>query len=192
MSEDQATRADKPARPSQPAFPDFGARYRVIGVLGKGGMGEVYRAYDAELKVEVALKVVRGDHEEAIGRFRREVALARKVTSPHVLRIYDIEEHDGIRFLSMEFVDGEDLAAIMRREGRLPVTSMPSLERSGSRVTTRARRLTSSERWRSIQSSPWLTSTSRSSIEISCGRSRRANTSSSGCAGSIASENAIG
>jgi tetratricopeptide (TPR) repeat protein/predicted Ser/Thr protein kinase len=132
MSEDPArrrrdtndpTRTDKPARSSQPVSPNFGTRYRVLGVLGKGGMGEVYRAYDLELKVEVALKVVRSDHEEAIGRFRREVALARKVTSPNVLRIYDLEEHDGVRFLSMEFVDGEDLAAIMRREGRMELAA---------------------------------------------------------------------
>jgi serine/threonine protein kinase len=115
----EPTRADKPARPSEPTIPDFGARYRVVGALGKGGMGEVYRAYDRELKVEVALKVVCGDQEAAMARFRREVALARKVTSPNVLRIYDLQEHNGVRFLSMEFVDGEDLAAIMRREGRI-------------------------------------------------------------------------
>jgi tetratricopeptide (TPR) repeat protein len=103
--------------------PEFGPRYRVVGVIGKGGMGEVYRAYDAELKVEVALKIVRGDSEqdEALARFRREIALARKVTSPNVLRIYDLEEHEGLRFLSMELVEGEDLAAIMKRDGKLSV-----------------------------------------------------------------------
>ncbi|HUS29887.1 MAG TPA: protein kinase [Kofleriaceae bacterium] len=123
---DDATRQDKPGRVSQPSLrvqPDFGPRYRVIGIVGKGGMGEVFRAYDTELKGEVALKIVRGDadHEEALTRFRREIALARKVTSPYVLRVYDISEHDGLRFLSMEFVDGEDLAALMRREKQLPI-----------------------------------------------------------------------
>jgi tetratricopeptide (TPR) repeat protein len=85
-------------------------------------MGEVYRAYDTELKVEVALKIVRSDreHDESIARFRREIALARKVTSPNVLRVYDLAEHEGLRFLSMELVEGDDLAAIMERDGKLP------------------------------------------------------------------------
>ncbi|HTR52200.1 MAG TPA: protein kinase [Kofleriaceae bacterium] len=120
------TRLDRPSRPSlkQPAaLPDFGPRYRVIGPLGKGGMGEVFRAYDAELKGEVALKVIRGDVdlEAALARFRREIALARKVTSPNVLRVYDLAEHDGLRFVSMELVDGEDLGAVMKRDKRLPI-----------------------------------------------------------------------
>jgi tetratricopeptide (TPR) repeat protein/predicted Ser/Thr protein kinase len=105
------------------ATPEFGPRYRVLGIIGKGGMGEVFRAYDAELRCEVALKVVRADHEDdaSIARFRREIALARRVSSPNVLRVYDLAEHEGLRFLSMEYVDGEDLAAMMRRDGRLPV-----------------------------------------------------------------------
>ena len=120
------TRLDRPSR--QPVrhgapLPDFGPRYKVSAQLGKGGMGEVYRAYDTELKGDVALKIVRGDSEldPALGRFRREIALARKVTSPNVLRVYDLAEHDGLRFLSMELVDGEDLGALLRREKRLPL-----------------------------------------------------------------------
>src|SRR5438874_250740 len=111
---DDQTRGDRPSLRMAAAHPDFGPRYRVIGLLGKGGMGEVFRAYDTELKSEVALKVVRGDGD-------RDAALARKVTSPNVLRVYDLDEHEGLRFLSMEFVDGEDLAALMRREKRLPI-----------------------------------------------------------------------
>jgi tetratricopeptide (TPR) repeat protein len=123
---DDSTRADRPSRPSLrqvEELPDFGPRYRVVGRLGKGGMGEVYRAYDTELKVEVALKIVRGDseHDEGLARFRREIALARKVTSPNVLRVYDLDEHEGLRFLSMELVEGDDLGAIMKRDGKLPV-----------------------------------------------------------------------
>src|SRR5438067_5422245 len=120
---DDQTRGDRPSLRMAAAHPDFGPRYRVIGLLGKGGMGEVFRAYDTELKSEVALKVVRGDgdRDAALARFRREIALARKVTSPNVLRVYDLDEHEGLRFLSMEFVDGEDLAALMRREKRLPI-----------------------------------------------------------------------
>src|SRR4051812_34518047 len=123
----EQTRLDKPERSSKPAIgrePDFGPRYRVLGRIGKGGMGEVFRAYDAELKTEVALKVIVDDHEEALARFKREIMLARKVSSVNVLRIYDLVEHAGQRFLSMEFIDGEDLAALMRRETRL------SLERA--------------------------------------------------------------
>ena len=124
MSED--TKLDRPSRPSLrqiETMPDFGPRYRVIDAIGKGGMGEVYRAYDTELKGEVALKIVRGDADAdaALARFRREIALARKVTSPNVLRVYDLAEHEGLRFLSMELVDGEDLGALMRREKRVPI-----------------------------------------------------------------------
>src|SRR5436305_6166849 len=101
--------------------PDFGPRYRVVGPLGKGGMGEVYRAYDTELKGEVALKIVRGDADvdAALARFRREIALARKVTSPNVLRVYDLAEHAGLRFLAMELVEGEDLGALIKRDKQL-------------------------------------------------------------------------
>jgi hypothetical protein len=119
-SDSPDTRLDRPSRPSlrYSAERDFGPRYRVISQIGRGGMGEVFRAYDAELKGEVALKIVRDDTdlENALGRFRREIALARKVTSPHVLRVYDIAEHEGLRFVSMEFVEGEDLAALLKRE----------------------------------------------------------------------------
>ncbi|HTR52071.1 MAG TPA: serine/threonine-protein kinase [Kofleriaceae bacterium] len=120
---DDETRNDRPSLRSIPTEPDFGPRYRVLGVLGKGGMGEVYRAYDTELKNEVALKVIRGDGdvEASLARFRREIALAHKVTSPNVLRVYDLNVHQGLRFLSMELVDGEDLAALLRREKQLPI-----------------------------------------------------------------------
>jgi len=126
-SADDDTRDDRPSRPSLrhlQTMPDFGPRYRVIGPIGKGGMGEVFRAYDTELKVEVALKIVRSidaDADALLARFRREIALARKVTSPYVLRVYDLAEYEGLRFLSMEFVDGEDLAALMRRDKQLPL-----------------------------------------------------------------------
>ncbi len=121
---DEATKQEPAVRRSQPRMvegPDFGPRYRVLGVLGKGGMGEVFRAYDTELKREVALKVVRGDADQdaSLARFRREIALAHKVTSPNVLRVYDLAEHDGLRFLSMEYVDGDDLGKLMKREKRM-------------------------------------------------------------------------
>jgi Protein kinase domain len=97
-------------------------RYRVVGLLGKGGMGEVYRADDLTLGQPVALKflpaAVEAD-EERLERFFSEVRIARQVTHPAVCRVFDIESADGHHFLSMEYVDGENLASLMRRIGRL-------------------------------------------------------------------------
>jgi serine/threonine-protein kinase len=97
-------------------------RYRVVGLLGKGGMGEVFRADDLTLGQPVALKflpaAVEGDAER-LERFFSEVRIARKVTHPAVCRVYDIGEHAGQHFLSMEYVDGENLATLLRRIGRL-------------------------------------------------------------------------
>ena len=107
-------------------------RYRIVSPLGKGGMGEVYRAEDLRLGQAVALKFLPqslAQTEEARERFTREVRLARQVSHPNVCRVFDIgeisETDDGGKtfthtFLTMEFVDGEDLASLMRRIGRLP------------------------------------------------------------------------
>jgi serine/threonine protein kinase len=89
-------------------------------------MGEVYRADDLELGQAVALKfLVKGAVRDpaASDRFRGEVRNARQITHPNVCRVYDIGEHEGRTFLSMEYVDGEDLASLLRRIGRLPVKS---------------------------------------------------------------------
>jgi predicted Ser/Thr protein kinase len=98
-------------------------RYRIIGPLGKGGMGEVYRATDIRLGQTVALKFLPEEaaHDPGkLARFHNEVRVARQVTHPNVCRVYDIGEVAGLPFLSMEFVDGEDLASLLRRIGRLP------------------------------------------------------------------------
>jgi hypothetical protein len=98
-------------------------RYRIIGVLGKGGMGEVYRANDLRLGQAVALKFLPEEMARdgrALARFHNEVRIARQVSHPNVCRVYDIGEVDGLPFLSMEYVDGEDLASLLRRIGRLP------------------------------------------------------------------------
>ena len=98
-------------------------RYRIVGLLGKGGMGEVYRADDLKLGQPVALKFLpRGfdANPERLQRFLNEVRTARQVSHTNVCRIYDAGEADGQHFLSMEYVDGEDLASLLRRIGHLP------------------------------------------------------------------------
>jgi serine/threonine protein kinase len=98
-------------------------RYRIVSLLGRGGMGEVYRANDLLLGQAVALKFLPAQwtsHEEALVRFRNEVRIARQISHPNVCRVYDIGEVEGSTYLSMEYVDGEDLASLLRRIGRLP------------------------------------------------------------------------
>ena len=98
-------------------------RYRIVALLGRGGMGEVYRADDLTLDQPVALKFLASAvtrDESAVTRFRNEVRIARQVSHPNVCRVYDLAEVDGDYFLSMEYVDGEDLGALLRRIGRLP------------------------------------------------------------------------
>jgi serine/threonine-protein kinase len=98
-------------------------RYRIVAGLGRGGMGDVYRADDLILEQCVALKFlpanVAGDPDRML-QFRQEVAAARRVSHPNVCRVYDIAEHAGQPFLAMEYVDGEDLSSLLRRLGRLP------------------------------------------------------------------------
>jgi tetratricopeptide (TPR) repeat protein/tRNA A-37 threonylcarbamoyl transferase component Bud32 len=103
---------------------EIGHRYRVIRVIGRGGMGTVYRVLDRELGREVALKVIRpdiADSDTTLERFKREITLASTITHKNVLRVYDLGEADGVKFVTMQLVDGEDLAQVIRREGRLPL-----------------------------------------------------------------------
>src|SRR5580698_5073996 len=101
----------------------LGGRYRIIGLLGRGGMGEVYRATDMMLGQSVALKflpVEACSNPRLLERFHGEVRVARQVSHPNVCRVYDIGELEGMPFISMEYVDGEDLASLLLRIGRLP------------------------------------------------------------------------
>ena len=98
-------------------------RYRVVGLLGRGGMGEVYRADDLKLGQPLALKFLPerlADDSDVLTFFHNEVRLARQIAHPNICRVYDIGEIGGQHFLSMEYVDGEDLASLLRRIGRLP------------------------------------------------------------------------
>jgi serine/threonine-protein kinase len=98
-------------------------RYRIIGMLGKGGMGEVFKAEDIKLNQTVALKFLPDKLEKdraALERFHAEVRTARQVSHPNVCRVFDIGEIENWHFLSMEFIDGDDLSSLLRRIGRLP------------------------------------------------------------------------
>ena len=98
-------------------------RYRIIDALGKGGMGEVYRAHDLTLEQDVALKFLPQDFQQdpsRLARFRNEVRTAREISHRNVCRVYDIGEIQGQTFLSMEYIDGEDLGSLLHRIGRLP------------------------------------------------------------------------
>jgi len=97
-------------------------RYRLLRVLGEGGMGAVYQARDQELDRLIALKVIRPElagHASILQRFKQELILARHVTHKNVVRIYDLGEADGVKFITMEYVDGEDLRSLLRRQQKL-------------------------------------------------------------------------
>jgi tRNA A-37 threonylcarbamoyl transferase component Bud32 len=97
----------------------LGGRYRIVSLLGRGGMGEVYRADDLRLGQPVALKFLARQTAIDERLLHDEVRIGRQVSHPNVCRLYDIEEVDGRIFIAMEYVDGEDLAALLRRVGRL-------------------------------------------------------------------------
>ena len=98
-------------------------RYRIVGLLGKGGMGEVYRATDLTLGQSVALKFLPAaatDNRFLLERFHGEVRIARQISHPNVCRVYDIGEVDGMPFISMEYIDGDTLAGLTRGSGAMP------------------------------------------------------------------------
>ena len=127
----------RPSPPSTPSTPStgsisafqglqpgvlFGGRYEILGVLGQGGMGAVYKARDRELDRLIALKVIRPElatDPAILQRFKQELILSRNITHKNVVRIYDLGEAEGIRFISMEYVDGEDLRTLLRRDGKV-------------------------------------------------------------------------
>ncbi|MFZ0801039.1 MAG: tetratricopeptide repeat protein [Terriglobales bacterium] len=105
----------------------LGKRYEILGLLGEGGMGAVYKARDRELDRIVALKVIRPEmavHPEVLARFKQELILARKVTHRNVIRIFDLGELDGIKFITMDYVEGQDLKGLVKTKGKLPVAEI--------------------------------------------------------------------
>ena len=114
--------AEQDTAVAETSLPSFGARYETRRLLGKGGMGAVYLARDLELNREVALKEIRpelANQPEVLKRFKREIQLSSEVTHPNVLRVFDLGEAAGKKFLTMQYVEGEDLAGFLRRSGRL-------------------------------------------------------------------------
>jgi len=102
----------------------IGNRYRLIQLLGEGGMGAVYKARDLELDRVIALKVIRPElasNPEILQRFKQELILARQVTDRNVIRIFDLGEAGGIKYITMEYLEGESLYQILRRQGKVPV-----------------------------------------------------------------------
>jgi len=100
----------------------LGGRYEIQKLLGMGGMGAVYKAHDLEVDRTVGLKVIRPDlagNPAILARFKQELVLARQVTHRNIIRIYDLNEADGVKFITMEFIEGEDLRTILTREGKL-------------------------------------------------------------------------
>src|SRR6266540_6769368 len=115
----------------------FGSRYHIIRMLGIGGMGAVYQAWDAELGVAVAIKVIRPDvmadptaAAEIERRFKRELLLARQVTHKNVVRIHDIGDINGIKYITMPYVEGADLASVVKKTGRLPTPKVLRIARA--------------------------------------------------------------
>jgi tetratricopeptide (TPR) repeat protein/predicted Ser/Thr protein kinase len=102
----------------------LGGRYEILQLLGEGGMGAVYQARDVELEREVALKVTlpeMAEHPEILQRFKQELILARQITDRNVIRIFDIGEAGKIKFITMEYLEGENLHQILKRQGKLEV-----------------------------------------------------------------------
>ena len=111
---------------------ELGSRYHIAAILGEGGMGSVYKAYDRELDRLVAIKVIRPGlvaDPQAVQRFKQELLLGSRVSHKHILRIHDLGEVDGLKYISMAYVDGEDLHTILRREKRLPIDRAVELAR---------------------------------------------------------------
>ena len=103
---------------------DFGPRYRIESLLGQGGMGRVYKGYDKELNRIVAIKVVRQGvmgETDALSRFKQELVLASKISHKNILRIHDLGEVDGMKFITMAYVDGRDLHQIIKDSSKLPL-----------------------------------------------------------------------
>jgi eukaryotic-like serine/threonine-protein kinase len=108
----------------------LGGRYEILELLGEGGMGAVYKARDTEVDRLVAIKVIRpelGSSPEILQRFKQELVVARQITHKNVVRIYDLGEADGVKYITMEYVHGEDLKSILGEAGKFPPSEAVSV-----------------------------------------------------------------
>jgi tetratricopeptide (TPR) repeat protein len=108
----------------------FARRYRIVHEIGRGGMGRVFRAHDQELGIDVAIKVIRPeflDDERMVKRFKNELLLARQVSHENVVRIHDFSEFEGIKYITMQFVDGKTLRQHLTESGPLTITEVEDL-----------------------------------------------------------------
>jgi len=120
----KAVPATSPARPPGAIEPGsvIGERFEVLQLLGEGGMGAVYKAHDRELERDVALKLIRPElarNPEILQRFKHELILARQVTHRNVIRIFDLGQAEGHKYITMEYLDGRDLRSMLREKGKL-------------------------------------------------------------------------
>jgi tetratricopeptide (TPR) repeat protein len=106
-----------------PTYDSFGNRYEILELLGEGGMGRVYKAWDRELEKVIALKTIRGEHAsnpDVLKRFKQELLLARRITHKNVIRIHDMGEAGGVRFFTMEYIPGDSLKERIEKRGKIP------------------------------------------------------------------------
>jgi serine/threonine protein kinase/Flp pilus assembly protein TadD len=102
----------------------FGDRYIIVEEIGRGGMGKIYKARDKELEIHVAIKMIHPEllsKPDTISRFKKEILIAREITHENVVRIYDFGEVDGVKFISMQYIDGENLAELIHASGTLGI-----------------------------------------------------------------------
>jgi tetratricopeptide (TPR) repeat protein/tRNA A-37 threonylcarbamoyl transferase component Bud32 len=122
----------------------FAGRYEFIEVLGRGGMGKVYKVFDKKINDEVAIKILKpeiSDDEKIIERFSNELKLSRKIVHKNVGRMYDINDEDGTHFITMEYVPGEDLKSFIKRVGHLPTGKSISIAKQVCEGLIEAHRL---------------------------------------------------
>ncbi|MGH9734541.1 MAG: tetratricopeptide repeat protein [Candidatus Acidiferrales bacterium] len=108
----------------------LGNRYEILQLLGEGGMGAVYKARDTAVDRMVAIKIIRPDlasRPDILARFKQELVLARQVTHKNVIRIFDLGEADGLKFITMDFIEGRDLKSVIREKGKFPTTEATSI-----------------------------------------------------------------
>jgi serine/threonine protein kinase/Tfp pilus assembly protein PilF len=122
----------------------FASRYEIIEELGTGGMGKVYRAFDKQLELEVALKLLKPEiaaDKKTIGRFKNELKLARQITHKNVCRMHDLHEEGKTLYITMEYVQGEDLKSVIRRMEKLTVGKAVSVARQVAEGLVEAHKL---------------------------------------------------